>query len=413
MPQTTLLCLLNLSVTRKFAITLKVDILYTNIGRGHPYYLDGLVEALVRTEDLRLIREQRTVFDVSDDIARVAWKTARWLYRHGSSGGIVGAVYARLRSQSDYNRPSLALRIMGRDILRTYRHRVEPLVVAHPTLVGMLQGKENLIYQHGELVAPQESLVNGAGKVLVPTRQVAGLFQEAGYGSEDIVVTGLCIEPPLVAQAEVARSSRLARFDSAGPLTVALYSSGAEPVPHVDVLVSAMVSIVRAGHRAIAVVQRGGAYERAIGVALMKNGHSVAKIEDVSSVPSDLPRVAVVPVSSRQEEYQLTARLFPWFDLFVAPPHERSNWAVGLGLPMLAIEPAIGPFAPLNRELLRDRGVARALSAAEAADAGKIIDELRSTGELARMSENGWGREPIDGFGSAARYIIEKYSTPA
>jgi hypothetical protein len=256
-------------------------------------------------------------------------------------------------------------------------------------------------------------MVKGASKVFVPTSQVADLFERAGYESGDIVVTGLCVEPPLVAQAAAARNSRLSRYDSTGPLTVALYSSGAEPAPHVELLASALVSIVRAGHRAVAVFQGDGQFERVLRRVVEGHRFSAIEIEPVAELPDELPQVTLAPMASRQDEYQLTARLFPRFDLFMGPPHERSNWAVGLGLPMLAIEPAIGPFAPLNRELLMDRGVARIISASGAKEAGDLIGDLRSSGELARMSEQGWDREPIDGFATAANYLVQRYGAPA
>jgi hypothetical protein len=100
------------------------------------------------------------------------------------------------------------------------------------------------------------------------------------------------------------------------------------------------------------------------------------------------------------------AFLTPEVDFFVGPPHERTNWAIGLGLPMFVLTPCIGPFAPLNLQLLERSGTALVLrSIGEASALGDTVIELRDSGELSRMAERGWGKYRIDGFEQIARFL--------
>ena len=71
----------------------KIDFLYTNIGRGHPFYLDGIMQALVRSGNISIVRQKHDVFELSSGLSLNGWQLARWLYQKGSSGGLVGSIY--------------------------------------------------------------------------------------------------------------------------------------------------------------------------------------------------------------------------------------------------------------------------------------------------------------------------------
>ena len=43
----------------------KVKFIYTNIGRGHPFYLDGIHEALIQKKGLAIVRDRTDVFELS------------------------------------------------------------------------------------------------------------------------------------------------------------------------------------------------------------------------------------------------------------------------------------------------------------------------------------------------------------
>lgn len=392
----------------------RITLLYANIGRGHPFYLDGIVEALIRSEALNLVRRELDVIDLSHGVSRLGWRSARWLYQKGSSGRVIGSVYRRLRKRSDYNRDSLALRLMGRDIRAAFAGDGDPLIVAHPTLVGILRNKPELIYQHGELVTPKEAVVRGASTVLVPTPEAAEPFcAVGGYQSENVVVTGLCIEPALIRQASDAFAARTARYGTGDePMIGAFFSSGAEPSVHVTRLIAAAHSVVMAGGRAIIFAQNNRDFAKRAERAFVKRKIPFESIESTDAIPTDLPPALIVRHRNRREENILTARLFSLFDYFVGPPHERSNWALGLGLPMFIVGPDIGPFAPLNRRLLLDSGAAQAIEASmDAHLLGARIERLRAKGTMATMAQAGWGHREINGFARIAAFLVSKYGT--
>ena len=71
--------------SRSRDISDKISFVYTNIGRGHPFYLDGIREALIRKKSLKLIRGQTDVFELSRGLSLMAWKMVRLAYRMGAN----------------------------------------------------------------------------------------------------------------------------------------------------------------------------------------------------------------------------------------------------------------------------------------------------------------------------------------
>ncbi|HOP07073.1 MAG TPA: hypothetical protein PLF13_07270 [candidate division Zixibacteria bacterium] len=388
-----------------------LELLYTEIGRGHPYYLDGIVDALIRSARVRLVRRQTNVFDLSHGLSRLAWKTARWLYRHSSPRNPIGLFYARLRKKANYNHGNWGLHFLARDIRSQFMAEESPLLVAHPVLVAALRGRRNLIYQHGEMSAPHESLVLGAERLIVPTKAVAQAFLEAGYDRERIHVSGLCIEPALVRQATESFELRRKRLEGRGVLTGAFYSSGAEPKVHVERLIEVAWSTVTAGHRVLVFARTGGLLAAQTIQRFGRIGADFLVVTPETPIEGEIPRATLLLYQNRREEYALTARLFSWFDFVVAPAHERSNWGMGLGLPMVIIGPDIGSFAPLNRRLLLDRGVALEVGTRLKAESlGEKLRRLHKSSVLAAMAEAGWQRHDINGFSSIAEWLDQHYS---
>ncbi len=387
----------------------KLSFLYTNIGRGHPFYLDGIVELIKESGKFELSISD--VFETSSDISYLSWQLAKYLYKIGSTDSIAGQLYNKLRNSSDYNPQSLAMRIMGRDIEKKYHGDSTPLIVAHPVLVGMLPDKKNLIYQHGELAVPKQAVVSGAEYVFVPTEKAAELFIKSGYSSSNVIVTGLCIEPCLVKQAEQAFENRMTRLHSSNSLTGGFFSSGAEPKPHLEKLVLAALSVLKQGHNIIMFAKKNGKLASLIkhefenrNIELISIDEKVKEIESGSSAVLCL-------YFNRKTEMEFTCKFFERLDFFVAPSHERTNWALGLGLPMFILEPAIGPFSPLNREILLDSGVATSLNSTEDANRfGKTLNELKNSRELQQMSESGWRRQSITGFQAITDFLVNKFA---
>lgn len=390
----------------------KLTFLYVNIGRGHPFYLDGIIEALIRRGGIGLVRQQQDVFDISRGLSAFAWRATWWLYRTAPSHPVIGRFYHTLRHNNNYNDDGITLSLLGRDIRKQFADSSEPLIVSHPTLVGILKGRPGLIYQHGELAAPSESLVKGAELVFVPTSEQADRFLRAGYSQEQVAVTGLCIEPAIAKQAADCYQSRLNRLASHEPLTGLYFSSGAEPKPHVEAIVQSALSANERGHRAVIFAPRGGRLAQSALRYCRQAGLPVNRVDSSSvDIPSSFT-ILLVEYCSRREETALSARLFPLGDFLVSPAHERTNWAIGLGLPMFILIPCFGPFAPLNRQILLDHNVAVDLASEGIARSfGARLDAMRLSGQLTQMAEHGWGRYPINGFETIAALLESRFTS--
>jgi hypothetical protein len=304
-------------------------------------------------------------------------------------GGVVSRLYQRARRGANYDEDAPALRILGRD-LRRWAGPQGVVVVDHPAVVGALGDRPDTWYLHGEMVAPPEAVVRRAARIFVPLEETADAFVRGGVPRERLVVTGVCVESGLAAEAERTAADRRRRLAGTDALTVAFFSSGAEPAGHVASLSAAAGALTRGGrHHALVFAARGGRLERAIAAG----DHGAAEI---------------VAYTDRESLDALTAMHFPRFDAVVSPPHERSNWAVALGVPFFLVGPDIGPFAPRNREMLLGRGVAGAIeSPAAAQNFPEFIDGLRERGELLRMSESG-SDVSWRGFERVAAFVISE-----
>jgi hypothetical protein len=359
-----------------------ISLLGSEIGRGHAFYLDGVATALRAAGRPDLAARRADVFGVSRGLARGAWLGVRAAWTIAGRGGLAEALTRRARSRVDHDRDSRLLRLLGRD-LRRWAGDAGLVVVDHPALVGALGERPGIWYVHGEHAAPREAIVRRAARIFVPSRETAAAFERGGVARERLIVTGLCVDPALVPQAAGAALARQTRIASREPLGVAFLSSGAEPVAHVAALAAGAAALA-GSHRALVFARRGGRLERAV------------------------RRLGVerIGFSGRDELDRETARCFPAIDVVVSPPHERSHWALGLGVPFLLVGPDLGPFAPLNRALLLREGVAVEIrDRLAAARLPRTLAALRGDGRLLAMSRRGCGR-PIDGFSVAARALV-------
>jgi hypothetical protein len=119
-------------------MTGRINFLYTGIGRGHPHYLDGIVECLPPER----VGNVTDVFAETSGAARAAWSLARSVYQGGGRSPALSAIYNRLRASGDYNRGGTLQGVMGRPLRRTYVDDPVPLVVAHPILAAILKNKQ-------------------------------------------------------------------------------------------------------------------------------------------------------------------------------------------------------------------------------------------------------------------------------
>ncbi|MEA1981880.1 MAG: hypothetical protein U9N54_13060 [candidate division Zixibacteria bacterium] len=386
----------------------QIDFLYTNIGRGHPFYLDGINEALLRKGKISLIKSQSDVFELSSGISKLIWQLARWLYTNGSSNSTINKIYEKIRKENDYNRPSIMLKIMGHSLKKRYFQYDKPIVVAHPLLAAILCNHTNVIYQHGELVVPNEALVRGADFIIVPTQKVADRFIDFGYDANQLFVSGLCIEPAIVRQANDLFTERHLRIEQNNKLTGAFFSSGAEPKEHLEQLIACINSSINEGGRVIVFVKQNGKFEKNIKKEFNSTGVIYKLIDSQSLIPNEIPNVSLVSFKNRREENIFSAKLFKYFDYFVSPSHERTNWAVGLGLPIFTLSPTIGTYSPLNAKLILDSKIGESITDINfALNFGSFLNNITIRKKLMTYSQNGWGNYKIDGFNKIADFLIE------
>lgn len=372
----------------------------TEIGRGHPHYLDGLIDQL--SQKYTDIKYHKTdMFAVSTGVSRMAWKLIRKVYLWGSRGGIISFFYGSLRKAGQKRQSSTGLlSILGRDVDKYLTRYSGYVVVSHPLLATVLSTRFQVIYQHGELVVPAEAIVSGCHAILAPLPETAEKFIKRGIPASQVVVTGLCVEPSLLPTASDDFSHRLARLQTDARLTVALFSSGACPPPHLKKIVLMTAALAAGGHRPIIFAGRskwlGDWFSKRLKQAGVKCDHS----------PDSGAPAIVIRSESRDHENRLLADLWSKIDLFAAPAHERTNWAVGLGIPQLILTPHIGSYAPLNARFALSRKVA--IEIGNVSDARHIcatLDYLRRRGELVQMATNGFGRVDLEGFAAGADYI--------
>jgi hypothetical protein len=373
----------------------RVDFLYVNIGRGHPHYLDGIIECL-QPESVGAVSD---VFGLTSGLTRRAWDTVRSLYHLSGKSAATAALYSRLRKGASYDRSGRVLALLGRQLKSHYSASERTLVVSHPLLVGLLREQRNLVYQHGEMVVPRESVVRGSHRVVVPTAQAGDLLVASGLQPQQVFVSGLCIEPTLAAQAAACFPARMERLAGDAPLCGAFFTTGAEPSAHTTKLVAAVGSVAQAGGTALVFAQKEGKLASRVNAVLAREGMTLAAVGHPSELPHVMPSVLVCQYAERSDLNRFTTRLFGKFDYFVSAAHERSCWALGLGLPMLLITPSIGSYAPLNRDILLGSRVCHPIeSRGQARECGVTVERLRRTGQLARMAQAGWQRYDIDGF---------------
>jgi len=201
---------------------------------------------------------------------------------------------------------------------------------------------------------------------------------------------------------------RCQRIGSTLPLTVGFFTSGAYPKEHMEKIILGARSVLQKKMKAIIFCGTDpGKFE------WMKNkvkGWRVKMVEDREGFPHQNEEydLRLINRSTRWEDTQQAVRLLPHLDVFVAASHERTNWAVGLGLPMLALFPLIGTFASENFQFAQKQKVVYSLdSKGKAENLGEILIHLRRSGKLLKMAENGFGIHSITGVHQAVSYFLQ------
>ena len=360
----------------------------TEIGRGHPAYLDSVLSALSDMSDGSDAVTLVTLDQVCTGACRGAWNLARSLYRIGARGGLLTTAYNRLRRGAP---GKWQLRLLGADLKRFCAGFTGICLVEHPLVARILAPVCRIAYLHGEIAAPAAAAVPGTWRTYVPLDETADALAALGVKRAALSVTGLVIEPDLLATAKSMFHARRERLAKRAPLCVAFFTSGAYPKPHVRLVVEGVRSCLDAGHQVIVFA----------GTDPKESGRLRRRL------PASTPTLQVIASDNRQQETGRTAETFPRFDLMVAAAHERTSWAVGLGLPLLALTPDIGPFAPLNRAFAEQAGVARPLDLAGAGTLGPDLTRLRDSGTLTAMADSGYDLFPTNGAACIARHLLD------
>jgi hypothetical protein len=392
----------------------KLNILYTEIGRGHPFYLDGIANSLENDFGDIYDINIANVFDISRGLIKRLWQLLNGLYKSGSQGGVIGDIYSFLRKRGSPNQYGVIERLLAKDIRLHILQNRYPTVVAHPMLVPVISDLVTTFYQHGEIAVPYQSAVKNCRTVFVPLEESKKEMIKNGVPANGISVSGLCIENELSDRAEKLYNTRLIRLQNNDILTGGFFSSGAEPGQHIESIINAIISLDKEGHKSIVFCRNGG--KLASKLAGLESVSYLDSLYESDSVDEILEKTNILAVvySNRSQENEFTGALFNYFDYIIAPSHERTNWAVGLGVPMFILNPSIGPFSPLNCAFLIDRGVAYKInSPADAMRFSSMLLNAKKSGSLVRTARNGYGQFPINGFKNIARYIanyLNEYS---
>ncbi len=377
-----------------------VVLLYTSIGRGHPSYLDGICYSLEKNHTNNNF-SKTSVFALSRGLSLSAWKLVRFLYRFGSRGGLITSLYTLLRKfLGDSGDKGMLLSLLGRDIRSAFLAYRGIIVVAHPLLAKMLSDQNRVVYQHGEFAVPPEALPSGCELVLVPDQDCVGPFISAGIENQTIAVAGQCIDSRIALNADRLFQDRLKRLEENNSLTVALFTSGARPKPHVQKILGICKSLSEGGHRAVIFTENSEKYKADI-VRFLK-GNNI----DYDFYPDTAQAVTVVHSEDRQSEDDICEKLFTRFDVFAAPAHERVHWSLGLGLPQFVLCPHIGTFSPENaRRVIREKVGQDVSTSQDAENFLQMLNELLQSGELGRMSQRGFKPERLNGFNNSTLRI--------
>jgi hypothetical protein len=383
----------------------KVVALCSDIGRGHPSYLDSLVYLLKDRYPNLLCR---SVFQESKGFSLFCWKFVRWLYAISGKGGLHTRFYNFVRRRSQKGgEDSFITGMLGRDLRRAYDGFPGICLVDHPILAKSLADVCRVWYVHGEIAAPAECAVRGVEKILVALQETKERLVAQGADEDAVLVCGLMIEPPLVAGAEESFQARLKRINSGRPLTVGFFTSGAYPKEHMEKTIAGARSVIENKMRAIIFC---GTNRDKYGWVKSRLGDVKGKIiEDTpgSSNQDDEFDLMLVTRETRQEDTQRACELIPALDVFVAASHERTNYAVGLGLPMFVLFPLIGTFASQNFAFAQGQGVSYPLDSTEKArNLARILTEPREGGQLLQMSQSGFGIHNITGIETAADSFV-------
>lgn len=260
----------------------------------------------------------------------------------------------------------------------------------------MANREEPIFYIHGEIAAPRECVIRGNVVICVPLDWTKERLIKLGVKPESIGVTSLLIEPELVKDAKKNFDLRISRLKSNEPLTVAFFISQAYPKFHITKIITAVESIVKREMKAIVFTgtdqNKANQIEYELGKTRNRNPN----------------KIKLIMGKNRQDENHQTAKLMDQIDVMVAASHERTNWAVGLGIPILVLHPLIGTYAQQNYEFSLNQGVSYPIKTIEDAKTlGDTLTRMHKDKTIIKMATNGYSIYQLDGTQVIVDYLIQ------
>ncbi|KPK67612.1 hypothetical protein AMJ82_10300, partial [candidate division TA06 bacterium SM23_40] len=137
--------------------------LSSEIGRGHPSYLDSVWTLLERGfPDPASRLSYWKAHDRSVRTSRLAWSAVASVYWIGGRGGTTTRLYNILRRRRGVpSRGGLAVGLLGKDVRAALRGFEGICLVAHPILAQIASTVSRTWFIHGEIAAPEECAVSG------------------------------------------------------------------------------------------------------------------------------------------------------------------------------------------------------------------------------------------------------------
>jgi hypothetical protein len=387
-----------------------LTVIYTDIGRGHPNYLDSVLRHLRLNHPVEFSGVSVfSVLSVSQGLSLAGWKAVQTAYRVGARGGLLSSLYSKARSRkAAYSGNSALERLLRRDLMRRLSDRETDCLVAHPLLASMLGDHHRVLYLHGEIAAPRESAVPKAERVYVPLPETHERMQSMGVPQDALLQTGLVLEPELCIDRDETARKRIERLQSNQPLTAGFFISGAYPAQHVKMIALAATSCLAAEFDVRLFWGIDPRELRRLLQLLGDVGHE-AIFDDATAKEIPDGRLIVVTAKTREAETQRSLSYLPLLDVFCAAPHERVNWAVGAGLPMIMITPTIGSFAAENCAFVLQRGCGVEFNQRrQFAEFARELQTLRSQSQLSRIAEAGSRITEIHGAQRIAEDLLHR-----
>jgi len=323
--------------------------LYTDIGRGHPNYMDSTLRAIKnRLGALPKDFQITSVLKETRGFSNQSWRMTRRLYRSGAQGGLISLFYDAIRSKDrTQSKKSIAVNILGGDLRDTFSDYSGIVLVAHPMLAQILADRCRVFYIHGEIAAPMEFILNNARKIYVPLEETAIKMRTQGVPAEIIEITGLMLEPELVTKAERIQSERLKRIEAGSKPTFGFFNSGAYPKEHVKRIKQGINYVLE--NKLGRVILSAGNDPKKYG-SFMWDFDRFKPNTDIDKFNQQNGDLVILSDPYREKLTLEELEILPELDMLIMGAHERVNWSLGLNLPTILLHPNIGSFSGMNFE---------------------------------------------------------------